>query len=139
MKALGLVFSARRAGNCLDSVNYVLSKLKKAGFDVEIINCYDYEIKPCSHCNYECFSYELTGKGEECPVRDDVPKIYEKAIESDVIVISVPTYAANVSALYKAWMERGMHRGHRGYRQIREKATKQDFWIDCYRQCSRWR
>jgi multimeric flavodoxin WrbA len=129
MKALGLIFSARQKGNCLDSVKYVLDKLKEAEFQTEIINCYDYEIKPCSHCNYECFSYELTGKQEKCPIQDDVPKIYEKMKQADVIVISVPTYAGNVSGLYKAWMERGLHKGHRGYKEIRENMLDKIFGL----------
>jgi multimeric flavodoxin WrbA len=129
MKALGLVFSARHKGNCLDSVEYVLDKLKEAGFQTEIVNCYDYEIKPCSHCNYECFSYELTGEEKECPVQDDVPKIYAKTLEADVVVVSVPTYAGNVSALYKAWTERGLHKGHRGYKLIRESLLNKIFGL----------
>ena len=107
MKALGIAFSARKRGNCLCCVEYVLKKLEEKDFTTEIVNVYDYEIRPCSHCNYECFAKELRGKEEECPIRDDVPKIYEKMKKADIIVMAVPTYGGNVSGLYRAWTERG--------------------------------
>jgi len=107
MKALGGVFSARKRGNCLNCVEYVLKKLEKSGFATEVINAYDYEIKPCSHCNYECFAKDIRGREEKCPIQDDVPWIYEKVREADVVVLAVPNYGGNVSGLYRAWAERG--------------------------------
>jgi len=67
MKALGIAFSARKRGNCLNCLEYLLSKLKEHGSENEVINAYDHEIKPCSHCNQECFARELRSKDETCP------------------------------------------------------------------------
>jgi len=106
MKALGIAFSARKKGNCLNCVEYVLTKLKKERFETEVINAYDYKIKPCSHCNYECFAKELRSKKEDCPIRDDAPKIYGKMREADVIVLAVPTYGGKAASLYCAFTER---------------------------------
>jgi multimeric flavodoxin WrbA len=106
MKALGIAFSARKKGNCSSSVEYVLARLKEHGFETEIVNAYDHEIRPCSHCNYECFSRELGGKNEECPIRDDVPKIYDKMKETDIIVLAIPTYGGKAASLYSAFTER---------------------------------
>jgi multimeric flavodoxin WrbA len=106
MKALGIAFSARKRGNCLNCIEYVLTKLKEHGFETEVINAYDSEIKPCSHCNYECFAKELRGKKEECPIQDDVPKIYSKMKEADIIVLAVPTYGGKAASLYCAFTER---------------------------------
>ena len=106
MKALGIAFSARKRGNCLNCIEYVLTKLKEHGFETEVINAYDSEIKPCSHCNYECFAKELRGKKEECPIQDDVPKIYSKMKETDIIVLAVPTYGGKAASLYCAFTER---------------------------------
>jgi multimeric flavodoxin WrbA len=75
--------------------------LEKRGFETEMVNLYEYNIHPCSHCNYECF------KGEKCPINDDIPRIYEKILDADVLVFAIPTYGSNVSGLYKAWAERG--------------------------------
>ncbi len=102
MKALGLVFSARKRGNCLSCVEFVLGELKEKGFETEVLNIYDYNIHPCSHCDYECFS-----KDRKCPINDDIPLIYQKVEDSDILVFAVPTYGSNVSGLYKAWAERG--------------------------------
>ncbi|MGQ9506855.1 MAG: hypothetical protein ACUVTB_03215 [Candidatus Bathycorpusculaceae bacterium] len=68
VKALGLVFSARWQGNCYDCVDYCLEILRKEGVKTQLINFYDYEIKPCSHCNYECFSERIRGSKELCPL-----------------------------------------------------------------------
>jgi len=106
VKALGLVFSARKRGNCLNAVEYVLEKLNEQNFQSEIVNAYDYEIKPCSKCNYECFSQYLRGTEEGCPIHDDVPEIYEKMKQADILIFAVPTYGGNVSGLYKAFQER---------------------------------
>jgi multimeric flavodoxin WrbA len=106
MKALGIAFSARKRGNCLDCAEYVMAKLKDYMFQTEIINAYEYEIKPCSHCNYECFSQNLRGTDEDCPIQDDVPKIYSKMKEANIIVIAVPTYGGKASSLYYAFGER---------------------------------
>ena len=106
MNALGIAFSARKRGNCLNCIEYVLTKLKEQGFKTEIVNAYDSEIKPCSHCNYECFAQRLRGKDEKCPIQDDTPKIYAKMKEADIIVLAVPTYGGKASSLYCAFTER---------------------------------
>jgi multimeric flavodoxin WrbA len=106
MKALGIAFSARKKGNCSSSIEYVLARLKEQGFETEIVNAYDHEIKPCSHCDYECFSRELRGKNEQCPIQDDVLKIYGKMKEADIIVLAIPTYGGKAASLYSAFTER---------------------------------
>jgi len=106
MKALGIAFSARKRGNCLSCIDFVLAKLKEQGFETDVISAYDCEIKPCSHCNYECFARELRGKDEECPIQDDVPRIYSKMKEADIIALAVPTYGGKAASLYCAFTER---------------------------------
>lgn len=106
MNALGIAFSARRKGNCLNCVEYVLTKLRDHGFETSIVNAYEYSITPCSHCNYECFARSLRGADEKCPIHDDVPQIYTKMKEADIIVLAVPTYSGKASGLYCAFTER---------------------------------
>jgi multimeric flavodoxin WrbA len=121
LRALGLVFSARKRGNCLDSIEYVLARLKENGFETDIVNAYDYEIKPCSHCQYECFAQELRGKGEECPIHDDVPLIYDKMGNSDIVLIAVPTYGGRPASLYSAFQERAQTLATKSYESIMSK------------------
>ncbi|MGB9778697.1 MAG: flavodoxin family protein [Candidatus Bathyarchaeales archaeon] len=118
MKALGIAFSARKRGNCLNSVEYVLAKLKAQKFETEIINIYDNKVKPCSHCNYECFGLKLRGKEERCPIRDDVPKIYKKMKEADVIILAIPTYGGKPAGIYSAFVERaqGVFKGYEEFK-----------------------
>jgi multimeric flavodoxin WrbA len=118
MKALGIAFSARKRGNCLNSLEYVLAKLKAQKFKTEIINIYDYEVMPCSHYNYEYFGLKLRGKEEECPIRDDVPKIYKKMKEADVIILAIPTYGGKPAGIYSAFAERaqGVFKGYEEFK-----------------------
>jgi len=106
LKALGIAFSARKKGNCLECIEYVLAKLKKHKFQTEIVNIYDLQVKPCSNCSYECFSRELRGREEKCPIDDDVAKIYSKMKEADIIVLAIPTYGGKPASLYCAFTER---------------------------------
>lgn len=120
MKALGIAFSARERGNCLNCVEYVLMKLKERGFKTEAVNAYDYEIRPCSRCSYECFPLEVGAKTEDCPIQDDVPKIYNKMRGADVIVLAVPTYCGKPAGLYQAFSERalGAFKGYENFKRI---------------------
>jgi len=95
MKVVGLVFSARKTGNGYSCMRYCLDTLEQKGFKTVLINAYDYEIKPCSHCNYECYAEEIRGKREECPVKDDVPKMYELIKNADMILFAIPCYGGH--------------------------------------------
>jgi len=74
MKALGITFNVRRNGNCLNCVEYVLTKLGDHGFETSIVNAYKYTITSCSRCNYECFARSVRGVDKKCPVHDDAPR-----------------------------------------------------------------
>jgi len=106
MKVAGLVFSARKTGNGFCCMKYCLDRLEEKDFKTVIVNAFDYEVKPCSHCNYECYAEEIRGKREECPVKDDVLRMYNLIKDADVLLFAVPTYHGHVSGLYKAWTER---------------------------------
>lgn len=100
MKVLGIAFSAREEGNCLKCVRYCLDKFKEYGFETEIMNAFEFETKSCSHCNYECFAKE------KCPIEDDVPEIYKKCGDADILIFAVPTYGGHLSSIYFAFAER---------------------------------
>jgi len=109
MKVTGLVFSARKSGNGFNCMRYCLDKLEDKGFQTVLVNAFDYEIKSCSHCNYECYAEEIRGTREECPVKDDVPKMYELIKDSDMLLFAVPCYGGHTPATYRAWAERVPH------------------------------
>ncbi|WP_258083921.1 flavodoxin family protein [Thermococcus thermotolerans] len=100
MRALGVAFSARKSGNCARILEFCLQKFEERGFETKLIEAYDLKITPCSHCSYECFS----GK---CPIADDVPRLYMKSMNADLLIFAVPTYGGHASGLYRAFSERG--------------------------------
>lgn len=116
-KVLGVSFSARKEGNCLRLVNYCLDKFKEQGFETDVVNAYEHEINPCSHCDYECFT------GKECPIKDDVPMIYQKCGSADILIFGVPTYGGHLSSLYFAFAERSQA-AFKSFQECTEKLLK---------------
>jgi len=102
-KAICLAFSARKEGNSLKILKYIKKILSKQAWDVQLINFYDYNITPCSHCNYECF----TGKNKKnCPINDDLKSIYKKALNTNLFIYAIPVYGGSPASLYSIWKER---------------------------------
>jgi multimeric flavodoxin WrbA len=110
MKAVALVFSARKKGNCYDFARFILNKLEKRGVETEIVNFCEYDIKPCQNCDYECLARinPKTGRKEygECPVKDDVANIWHKVWNADIFLMFVPTYGGVPPALYVSFTQR---------------------------------
>jgi multimeric flavodoxin WrbA len=108
MKAVALVVSAREHGNCLDFANYTLNRLRAAGAETELVNFYSCTITPCQKCSYECLQKFDPQKGvnNPCPIKDDVQSIWEKAFQSDILLIFVPTYGGLPPALWVAFSQR---------------------------------
>jgi len=106
VKALGLIFSARKRGNCYDCANYCLDRLREESIETQLINIHDYTIEPCNHCNYECFSERIRGTKEICPINDDLPQIYHEFEDSSIIILGVPTYVGQVPSLFRIFEER---------------------------------
>ncbi|MGB9717410.1 MAG: flavodoxin family protein [Thermoproteota archaeon] len=116
-KVLGVSFSARKEGNCLRLVTYCLNKFREQGFETEVLNAYEHEIIPCSHCNYECFN------DKECPLKDDAPLIYQKCVSADILIFSIPTYGGHLSSLYFAFAERSQA-VFKSFQECKEKLLK---------------
>jgi len=108
MKALALVVSARKQGNCYDFARFVLDRLEAAGIETELINFYDYQINPCRHCAYECVQRHNPQKGVDspCPIDDDVRIIWEKTWAADILFLFVPNYGGLPPALWVAFSQR---------------------------------
>ncbi len=102
MKIIVLMGSPR-SGETQKAVKHVSQRLKElGGFDIEIINLKDTDIKPCMGC-FTC----LTGKGEEkCPLKDDRDLIFGKLKSADGLIIAVPNYSLQVPALTKNLLDR---------------------------------
>jgi len=112
MKVAGLVFSARKRGNGFHCMKYCLDKLARKDFKTMLVNAFDYEIKPCSHCNYECYAKTIRSKDEHCPIEDDVPKLYEMIKATDLALFAMPTYGGRVLGIFQAFRERSSGLSH---------------------------
>jgi len=110
MRAIALVFSARKKGNCYDFACFMLDKMEKKGLETELVNLCDYDIKPCQNCDYECLARinPNTGQKEyrECPVKDDIENIWRKVWDADIFLMFVPTYGGVPPALYVSFTQR---------------------------------
>jgi hypothetical protein len=108
MKAVALVVSARKHGNCHDCAHFVLSILEKEGINTELIHFCDYQITPCQNCTYECvqeFDLEMS-VNQKCPLQDDVKTIWEKTWKAEIVLFFVPTYGGLPPAVWVAFTQR---------------------------------
>lgn len=108
MKAVALVVSTRKHGNCYDFAQFMLDKLERDGVETELVNFYDYRITPCQHCAYECVQRWDPQKGADapCPLDDDVRTIWQKTWAADILFLFVPNYGGFPPALWVAFSQR---------------------------------
>jgi multimeric flavodoxin WrbA len=92
MKKVLAVTAGRKHGNTEILAKEVLMIAQENGAEVNMINLHDHDIKICTGC--ESCTMKM-GKGErpECIYKgkDDMDRIMEQFLQSDGIVISVPS------------------------------------------------
>lgn len=103
MKILGISGSHRTNGNTEILVKRALDVCRENGAEVEFINLANLKIGYCTDCNH-CIKENKF----QCPIDDDVPKIFEKMVNSDAIIIGSPTYFACISGKLKAMFDRSL-------------------------------
>lgn len=108
MKAIALVVSARKHGNCYDFAEFVLDRLLISGVETELVNFHDYQITPCQRCAYECLQHLDPQKGADapCPIQDDVRLIWEKTWAAEILFLFIPNYGGLPPALWSAFSQR---------------------------------
>lgn len=99
-KILVLSGSPRKNGNTDLLVEAFKNGVKKNN-EIDIISVRDYNINPCIGCN-RCFEND----GNICIQRDDMPLIYDRMKEADIVVIASPVYFYGISAQLKALVDR---------------------------------
>ena len=115
MNILILSGSPRKNGNT-DLLVEAFAKGASEKHHIEIVSVHDYTVHPCTGCN-ACFSSE----GNACVQKDDMPLIYEKLADADMLVIASPVYFYGLSAQLKAFIDR-CHNPIRGTFHIRKAA-----------------
>jgi multimeric flavodoxin WrbA len=102
MKIIIINGSPRKNGSTSKVLKYLNEILNKKYPEtiIEFVNLIDHNIKYCTGCKV-CYK---TGK---CIIEyDNVENIHNIIKESDGIIIGSPTYASNVSGLYKNFHDR---------------------------------
>ena len=100
MKIIILVGSKRRNGNTAALANSFADGAGKNN-DVELISVADVHVNGCIGCN-SCFSNDK----HACFQKDDMPAIYQKLQNADVIVLATPVYFYNMSSQLKCIIDR---------------------------------
>jgi len=99
MKVLGICGSHRKGSNSMFFLKKALDVCEKEGFETEVIELHDKEVKHCTVCN-------LCASTFECSQKDDMQAIYESLAEADALIVASPTYFAMVSGKLKNFMDR---------------------------------
>lgn len=99
MKVLGIMGSPRIGGNSDILLDQALAGAKKAGAEVEkiILN-----LKKISGCQ-DCKKCNQTGI---CALKDDMPEIHQKILETNAVIHSGPVYFWSMTAQMKAYLDR---------------------------------
>ena len=74
--------------------------LKNHGIQTEILDLYNFDIKDCMGCDDLCI------RGGGCQIKDDMPAIMQKILDSDGLVLSSPVYLGGVTSKFKAFADR---------------------------------
>ena len=130
MKILALNSSPRSGGQSKTEImlNALVSGMRKAGADVEVVHLRKKKIKNCAGC-FSCW----TKTPGTCIHKDDMTQeLFPKWLESDLVVYASPLYHFTVNAAMKAFIERTLpilepfilqHNG-RTYHPLRNKHPK---------------
>lgn len=108
MKILGLVGSYRRNGNSEILAKEALMGSEEAGAEVELLRLTDYRIEACQGFGLCLF------RKEGCHIEDDVKFVWSKIDEADGILLSVPCYFLESTAVLKQLIDRAWLLAHRG-------------------------
>jgi len=98
-RVLGIACSPRASGNSDLLVQKALAGAESAGTAVELIALRDLTVGPCEECD-ACLT---TG---ECPLDDDFPKVLEKLVACDCLIVASPIFFMSITAYAKALVER---------------------------------
>lgn len=98
-KILALNGSPHKNGMSAKMISCAVSEAEKHGDKVKAFDLYDLNIAYCKGCR-KC------GDIEKCVFHDDIDTLYDEIKNCDIIILSAPTYWANVPACVKNIFDR---------------------------------
>lgn len=96
---LGIACSPRKNGNTTRLLLEGMKIAQDEGHSTEIVYLTDLEITPCRGCN----ACSINGT---CVINDDLPKLQEKMIHADRLMIAAPIFFMGVNAQTKIMIDR---------------------------------
>lgn len=102
IKVLGINASPRKYGNTYKLLEAALKGAEAEGAKTELLNLYDYEIKPCE----ACLSDEQNACRPPCMECDDAWTVLRNVLESDGLVIATPVYWYGPSGHLKNFIDK---------------------------------
>lgn len=114
MKILAIISSGRKKGHTAKMVSLLQAKLEELAIEfkdlIQFENLFliDYKINHCIGCR-TCMDISE----DECPLRDDIPKIKARMKDADAVVFASPVYVGDVNSAMKALIDRLAYICHR--------------------------
>ena len=99
MKAIGIVGSPRKNGNCEIITRHTLKAIEEEGIETELIRLAGLDIRCCTACM-------ACAEEETCPIDDDFFPIYEKMKAADAVTLASPVYFGSATGLAKVFLDR---------------------------------
>ncbi|MDR3599139.1 MAG: flavodoxin family protein [Desulfosporosinus sp.] len=99
LSVLGIACSPRRNGNSTRLLLEALETAKTEGHTTELVYFSDLKINPCQGCN------ACSAKGI-CVIKDDIPKLQEKLIHADRLILAAPIFMMGLNAQTKIIIDR---------------------------------
>ena len=92
--------SPRKGGNTETVLNAFVEGAKEAGAEVTVIRLVEIDHKNCKGCN-SC------NKNGVCVIRDALTPVFDRMLQSDILVLASPIYSMSVTAEMKSFIDRG--------------------------------
>ena len=99
LSVLGIACSPRRNGNTTRLLLEALETAKTEGHVTELVYLSDLKINPCQGCG------ACSDKGI-CVIKDDIPKLQEKLIQADRLILAAPIFMMALNAQTKIIIDR---------------------------------
>lgn len=96
MKITAFNGSPRNNGN----TRLLMEKMIQSSSDKEIVDLNDLNIRGCQSC------FACKKNGNRCVINDDMTKIHEKILASDMVILGSPTFMWQISAQAKLFTDR---------------------------------
>lgn len=98
-KIVALIGSRRKHGNTVSFIQAILRDLPKEDYSIEYIFPQDFQIHSCIGCG-SCFSTI------ECTIKDELPLLQKKILDSDLCIVASPVYVHYMTADLKIILDR---------------------------------